>query len=77
MSNIAEGWYRSRPEWARYMRIAFGSAAELESQLILAKELCFITTEDFDEILTHLDQIQRLLNYYTHKTTSDSKMPNT
>ncbi len=39
-SNIAEGYLRGgRREYVRFLGIALGSAAELETQLIIAKEL--------------------------------------
>lgn len=39
-SNIAEGYTRKhRQEYTQFIRIAFGSGAELETQLIIAKKL--------------------------------------
>jgi four helix bundle protein len=39
-SNIAEGFTRrTRKEYAQFSRIAFGSGAELETQVIIAKRL--------------------------------------
>jgi four helix bundle protein len=68
MSNIAEGWYRpTKKDWRHFMRIAYGSAAELESQLILSHELGYIQKSPFDQMMDLLDQIQRLLNHYTQK----------
>lgn len=38
-SNIAEGWARNHKlEFARFLSIAYASAAELETQLIIAKD---------------------------------------
>ena len=43
MSNIAEGFDRnSRPELARFLTFARGSAGEVRSQLYLASELGYI-----------------------------------
>ena len=62
-SNIAEGYGRwGKVEYARFCRIAFGSSTELETQLLLSKELqlakleCFTASEDL------LGHTQRLLN---------------
>ena len=42
-SNIAEGYAReSLPDYIRHLRIARGSHAELQTQLVLAEELQFL-----------------------------------
>ncbi len=47
-SNIAEGYGRSsQKEYAHFYAIAYGSALELETQLLLAKELGFAEEEMF------------------------------
>lgn len=47
-SNIAEGFIRKhRKEYAQFISIAFGSGAELETQLLLSKELKFVSEEEF------------------------------
>lgn len=54
-SNIAEGRRRgSDPQYLHFLEIALGSTAELETQLLLAKELSFAIPERFtksDELL--------------------------
>lgn len=50
--NISEGAGRnSEKEFANFLNIALGSSNEAENQLILAKDLKYITNENF-EILT-------------------------
>jgi len=39
-----------------------GSLAELETQLLLAKELGFLRTEHSDELLARCDAVSRLVN---------------
>lgn len=60
-SNIAEGYARhSRVEYARFVEIAYGSAAELETQLIAAVRLGFLPTNErgaFDL----LSEVERML----------------
>lgn len=62
-SNIAEGYGRwGKIEYARFCRIAFGSAAELETQILISKELNFAPSEQFVSAEELLKQTQRLLN---------------
>lgn len=62
MSNIAEGSKRTPKEWQNFLRIAFGSAAELESQILLAKRLGFISVDKYLEFEEKLSHITRMLN---------------
>ena len=49
-SNIAEGAARSsHKEFIRFLYIALGSLAELETQLLLSKELGFADNSEIDE----------------------------
>ncbi len=62
-SNIAEGFVRKhKKEFSQFISIAFGSGAELETQLLLSKELKFITDKDFNEIDGLLQEIMKMLN---------------
>ena len=67
-SNIAEGFHRkNKKENAQFISIAFASGAELETQLLLAKELKFTPEEEFVEIDNLLDEIMRMLNSLSGK----------
>jgi len=59
-SNIAEGAARgTKAEFKKFLAIAQGSAAELETQVIIAGRLSFpIETEKF---LSELDEISRMI----------------
>ena len=58
-SNIAEGCARSSAkETARFLNIAIGSIAELETQLIIADKLKYI--ENLDYLLEILSKIKAL-----------------
>lgn len=61
MSNIAEGSKRTKKECSHFFRIAHGSAAELEAQLILTLELSYITKNEADQLLDELNHITRML----------------
>ena len=61
-SNIAEGHARdSTKEFLYHISVAMGSLAEVETQLLLAKELGYSTQSDVGELLTALDRIGRML----------------
>lgn len=62
-SNIAEGFVRKHTkEFSQFISIAFGSGAELETQLLLSKELKFITEKEFSEVDSLLSEIMKMLN---------------
>ncbi len=62
-SNIAEGYYRShRKEYAQFIRIAFASGGELETQLTLAEKLDFISSENHKAIELLLSDVMKMLN---------------
>ena len=48
-SNIAEGAGRkSKKEFAKFLGIAYGSACELETQLLISMNLKFLKTNEFE-----------------------------
>jgi four helix bundle protein len=62
-SNIAEGKYRfSKNEGRQFFRIAYGSCAELETQLTLVRRLKVVPEQQVLEALELCDQILRMLN---------------
>ncbi len=68
-SNIAEGCGRGgRIELGHFLRIALGSASELEYQLILAAELGFLISDDFVKLSAQVDEVKRMLSGLIRKT---------
>lgn len=62
-SNIAEGSSRkSSKEFAHFLEIAVGSCFEVETQLLIAKKVGYITQEKFDELVSTLNEIERISN---------------
>jgi len=62
-SNIAEGRAKkSTRDYIRFINIAYGSAAELETQMLIAKRLDFAVSERGDAILSELSEIGKMLN---------------
>lgn len=62
-SNIAEGYgRRSKNDYKRFLQISQGSLYELETQLILANQLKFISTEEINEVATRMEAISKMTN---------------
>ena len=62
-SNIAEG--SSRPsdvEFAHFLDIALGSSYEVETQLLISKNIGYISEEIYDPLLSLLLSIERQLS---------------
>ncbi len=61
-SNIAEGHSRNtKPDFARFLRISLGSCTELETQIIIAKNLEYVTEEKIEPILNQSLVIRKML----------------
>jgi four helix bundle protein len=61
-SNIAEGYGRmSKTEYIRFLQIALGSLRELDTQLIIAKEVGLVEENYFGSILKDVDDFQRIM----------------
>lgn len=61
-SNIAEGHAReSTKEYLRFISIALGSLAELETQFIISNNLNYINQVNLDGILEKTSEIGRML----------------
>lgn len=61
-SNIAEGWARKGlGEYIQFLYIAYGSASEVETQLILSKQLKFGNIVEYEKIESILTEVQKLL----------------
>lgn len=65
-SNIAEGSRRgSKKDFRHFLRIAFSSGAELETQLLIVGRLPFGRELDYRAVEALLDEIMRMLNTMT------------
>ncbi len=61
MANITEGNGRkSNKDFANFLVIAHGSAAETQSHLYVALDLQYITPEQFAEIYEKLDETSKM-----------------
>ena len=71
-SNIVEGFEKSNNnELIRFLLIAKGSLGEVKNQLIIAKEIEYISTDEYAKIRQHADdlskQIGGFVNYLCDK----------
>ncbi|MEZ5103173.1 MAG: four helix bundle protein [Draconibacterium sp.] len=61
-SNIAEGAGRgSKKEFSHFLDIAKGSSFELETQLIISSNLKYIKQNIFEELISELNEIQKMI----------------
>lgn len=67
-SNIAEGAGRnSNSQFKNFLQISIGSCFEVETQLIISKELEYISEEELETISKELDSIMKM-NHNLQKT---------
>jgi four helix bundle protein len=61
-SNIAEGsGRRSTQEFCRFTNISSGSLCEVETQILLASELQYVTSEQSELLFKKADRISKML----------------
>ena len=64
-ANLAEGCgRRTSSELARFVRIAMGSASELDYHLLLCRDLGFIKDEDFRRVESALTEVRKMLTSF-------------
>jgi four helix bundle protein len=72
-ANIAEGSAkRSDREFARFIRIALGSATESENHLIIANDLDLIGASDFESLTSQVEKVRKMLTGLEKRLTGDA-----
>lgn len=72
-TNIAEGCGRnSDKDFCRFLYIAFGSANELEYQILLSIDLSFINNENGQKLLYQIEEVKKMLNGLITKLNASS-----
>ena len=70
-ANIAEGNARgTRRDYAHFISIARGSAAELETLLLLAKGLAYVREEALSPVIRETEKVSHMLNGLREKLLS-------
>lgn len=68
-SNIAEGHGRKTDrDFAQFLRVAFGSSSELETQLLIALRLKLLSKTEYDEVIELLTHVRKMLSSLIAKT---------
>jgi four helix bundle protein len=66
--NIAEGAARrTKKEFAQFMYISSGSLSELDTLLLISKELLLLTETEFDQLLISNNKVTALVNGLINK----------
>ncbi len=72
-SNIAEGHRRSDAEFGRYLTMALGSLAELETQLEIARRVGYLAENDLVEFSKTADVLGRQINTLRQRVTNSQR----
>ena len=74
-SNIAEGSGRKSPkELIQFLHIAIGSIAELETQVIIARNLDYIQSDCYKELGLELQELIRMTTALIHNLSINNKL---
>ena len=61
-ANIAEGSAKSsNKDFIRFLEFSLGSIFELETQIIISKELNYLSEEDFNSIDKQIQEVQKMI----------------
>lgn len=65
-ANLAEGVGKSKPDFARFVQIAYGSASELEYHLLLSKDLAYLKQAEYENLQADVTEIKKMLTGLLH-----------
>jgi four helix bundle protein len=75
-ANLAEGCGRSGDhEFRRFVSISLGSACEIESHLIAARDLKFLPTPAFERVHSMCQEVRRMLVSLFRRLSASKKRP--
>lgn len=62
-SNIAEGAARNtQKDFTRFLHMSLGSAAELQTQLLISKNLGYMNSDIYEELILKTETISKMLS---------------
>src|SRR6516225_7179952 len=60
-ANIAEGCGKKTSlDFCRFLQIAFGSASEIECELLIVRDLGFLVDRDYSKLLNQICEIKKM-----------------
>ena len=69
-SNISEGHIRKhRAEFRQFLSISLGSLAELETQILISRELNYISNETTEKLIDQMHSLGRMIRALMKKLT--------
>ncbi|MBN2483752.1 MAG: four helix bundle protein [Candidatus Omnitrophica bacterium] len=72
-SNIAEGFQRKHPkEYIQFLNVASASSAELETQILIAKNLNYINEEQSDSLISEIRSLCKMISSLAKKIYSEN-----
>lgn len=76
-SNISEGHIRQhKSEFIQFLSIALGSLAELETQILIAKELGYISSERTEYLIDQMNSMGKMIRGLMKKLTRPRSITN-
>lgn len=73
-SNISEGSKRgTKKDFCQFLRVAQGSGAELETQLLLAKDLGYLKEKEYTQLNLLLDSVMKMLTVFIQKLSTSNQ----
>lgn len=72
-TNLAEGCGRAQCEFGRFLQVAFGSACEVEYQLLLSRDLGLIAVEQYDVLVEKISEVKRMLHGLLKRVQADPR----
>jgi len=77
-SNIAEGFSRqTKKEKIQFYFISKGSLTELQNQLLVSRDVGYLSDEDFRNVAEHTETVHKLLNGLMKTAAAKYHIPNT
>jgi four helix bundle protein len=76
-ANIAEGWGRELSKnYLQFLRISRGSLMEVETMILISKNLNFITDKDYIEIQSKIEEVGKILQGLIKSINQKTKIVN-